>query len=410
MKTFVHLIVYLFASCSAVAVDVRFGVDNLLETDFALLRGKRVVLVSHAAAQTYRGTTTAEEFAGTPQLTLLRILTPEHGFYGIIEAGKNVEDDSLFERPVRSLYGSTRRPDSSMLADADVVVVDLQDIGVRSYTFMSTMVEVLDACAQFNKPCMVLDRPNPLGGLIVSGGLIDDSLRSFIGRLPIPYVHGCTLGELATMANEEHWLTQNPMRKKQRCMLTVVKCKRWLRSETWDKLDRPWYPTSPNIPSVESIRGYSIAGVLGELGLLSIGMGTNMPFQIIGAPGLSFSSSIINGLKDRGLDLVKARFKPRGGKFSGEICDGYHLFPNKAWRPMEALSLLMWEVRRQFPNAFPDTLIKTSTGKTLAKAIGRSDVILALCQGAQLSRIDILFTRGYEEFLLTRRRYLLYDK
>ncbi|HBB25931.1 MAG TPA: hypothetical protein DCZ59_06655, partial [Bacteroidetes bacterium] len=110
MKTIINLFAFVLSTCAALAIDVRFGVDNLIESDFALLKGKRVVLVSHAAAQTFRGTSTAEEFASTPHLTLLRILTPEHGFYGIIEAGKNVEDDSLFERPVRSLYGSTRRP------------------------------------------------------------------------------------------------------------------------------------------------------------------------------------------------------------------------------------------------------------------------------------------------------------
>ncbi|MBU3698556.1 MAG: DUF1343 domain-containing protein [Candidatus Kapabacteria bacterium] len=410
MRFAILILPIMLMSAAATFAQVRFGVDILIESDYALIRGKRVALVSHAAAQTYRGRSTAEEFAKTNKINLVRLLTPEHGFFGVIEAGKSVEDESLFGVPARSLYGSARRPDSTMLADADVVVVDLQDIGVRSYTFMSTMIEVIDACAQYGKECIVLDRPNPLGGLIVSGGTVDDTLRSFIGRLPIPYVHGCTLGELATMANEEHWLTPVPTRRKQRCSLTVVRCKQWLRSDAWERIDRPWYPTSPNIPSVDAIRGYAIAGVVGELGLWSIGMGTNTPFQIIGAPGLTIDTAIIAALYERGLNCVRARFKPRGGKFSAEVCDGYYLFARPNWRPMEALSLLLWEARRQYPESFPDTLIKTNNGKTLAKALGRSDIITALCQGAPLAKVDALFRRGHDEFLAVRKKYLLYDK
>ncbi|MEY3387103.1 MAG: hypothetical protein RIR53_1914 [Bacteroidota bacterium] len=410
MKLLLILMTILLTSSVSVMAEIRFGVDILIESDFALIRGKRVILVSHAAAQTYRGTSTAEEFAKTNKVTLVRLLTPEHGFYGVIEAGKSVEDESLFGRPARSLYGAARRPDSTMLADADVVVIDLQDIGVRSYTFMSTMIEVIDACAQFGKECIVLDRPNPLGGQIVSGGTVDDTLRSFIGRLPIPYVHGCTLGELATMANEEHWLTSVPTRRRQRCSLTVIRCKQWKRSDMWERIDRPWYPTSPNIPSVDAIRGYAIAGVIGELGLWSIGMGTNTPFQIIGAPGLVFDTATTGALRRRGLYCARARFKPRSGKFSAETCEGYYLFAQADWRPMEALSLLLWEARRQHPLTFSDTLLRTSTGRTLAKVVGRTDIIQALCQGAPLARIDALFRRGHDEFLAIRKKYLLYDK
>ena len=229
-----YLMIVSLMVVSASSAQVKFGIDNLIDTEFALLSGKRVVLVSHAAARTARGTSTAEEFAGTSTLRLLRIRTPEHGFYGVVEAGKHVDDDTLLGVPTRSLYGAVRRPDASMISDADVVVIDMQDIGVRSYTFMSTMIEVMDACAEFNIACMILDRPNPLGGMTVSGGVVDDSLRSFIGRLPIAYVHGCTLGELATMANREHWLTANPKRRAQMCSLTVVRCKRWVRSASWE--------------------------------------------------------------------------------------------------------------------------------------------------------------------------------
>ncbi len=405
-----YLMIVSLMVVSASSAQVKFGIDNLIDTEFALLSGKRVVLVSHAAARTARGTSTAEEFAGTSTLRLLRILTPEHGFYGVVEAGKHVDDDTLLGVPTRSLYGAVRRPDASMISDADVVVIDMQDIGVRSYTFMSTMIEVMDACAEFNIACMILDRPNPLGGMTVSGGVVDDSLRSFIGRLPIAYVHGCTLGELATMANREHWLTTNPKRRAQMCSLTVVRCKRWVRSASWESIDRPWYPTSPNIPSVAAIRGYAMTGLLGELGLWSIGMGTNSPFQLIGAPGLDLAPSTISLLRDRGVDMARARYKPVSGKHASTVCDGYYVQPRTAWRPMEAAAVLLWEARRRRPEAFPDTLIRAPHGRMFAKACGSGDLVSALCQGAPLARIEALFQRGLQEYQDLRRRYLLYDE
>lgn len=403
------ILVFLLIATAASA-QVKFGIDNLIDTEFALLDGKRVVLVTHAAARTARGTSTAEEFARTGKVRLLRILTPEHGFYGIVEAGKHVDDDTLFGVPTRSLYGVVRRPDALMLSDADMVVIDLQDIGVRSYTFMSTMIEVMDACAEFNVPCMVLDRPNPLGGMIVSGGIVDDSLRSFIGRIPIAYVHGCTLGELATMANQEHWLTVNPKRRAQMCSLTVVRCKRWLRSSTWESIDRPWYPTSPNIPSVSAIRGYAMTGLLGELGIWSIGMGTNSPFQLIGAPGLEFTPATLALLRERGVEMARSRYKPSTGKHTGTVCDGYYVLARAHWRPMEAAAVLLWEARQRRPEAFPDTLIRAPHGRMFAKACGSGELVLALCQGASLTRIEALLRRGLDEYSERRKRYLLYPE
>lgn len=408
MRVLLTVIITIVTQCSILPGQVKFGIDNLIDTDFALLQGKRVVLVTHAAARTYRATSTAEEFLRSPHVKLLRILTPEHGFYGVVEAGKHVDDDTLFGLPTRSLYGAQRRPDSTMIRDADMVVVDLQDIGVRSYTFMSTMIETLDACAEYNVPCMILDRPNPLGGEIVSGAIVDDSLRSFIGRIPVPYVHGCTFGELATMANSENWLTTNVARRKQRCSLTVVRCKRWTRSSTWEAINRPWYPTSPNIPSVAAIRGYALTGLLGELGVWSIGMGTNSPFQIIGAPGFSIEASSIAMLRERGLDVARCRFKPSAGKYSGTICDGYYIQPRETWRPMEAAAVLLWEARRKRPEAFPDTLIRSSSGRMFAKACGSGEIVSVLCKGAPLNQIEALFQRGVDGFIELRRRYLLY--
>ncbi len=389
--------------------QVKFGIDNLIDTDFALLRGKRVVLVTHAAARTYRGTTTAEEFLQRKDVSTLRLLAPEHGFYGVVPAGISVADDTVFHTPVVSLYGKLRRPDRSMITDADVVVVDLQDIGVRSYTYISTMVEVLEACAENSIRCMILDRPNPLGGTIVQGNLPDDELRSFIGRIPIPYVHGMTMGELATMVNEKGWLGVGPQGVARECNLTVVKCKRWKRSMTWEEIQRPWYPTSPNIPSVHAIRGYVLTGMVGELGACSIGMGTSTPFTLLGGQGFPDDSLLVVHLRRYGVIAARARFKPSTGKFASSICDGYHLLPQGAWQPYNAALTVLWRVRTQFPEAFPDSLATLKHGIMFAKACGSADLVQALIRGATLGELERIGRRGVDVFVEQRRQFLLYD-
>jgi uncharacterized protein YbbC (DUF1343 family) len=392
------------------SAQVKFGIDNLIDTDFGLLRGKRVVLVTHAAARTYRGSNTAEEFLQRRDVTTLRLLAPEHGFFGVVPAGVTVADDTVMNTPVVSLYGRLRRPDRSMISDADVVVIDLQDIGVRSYTYISTMVEVLEACAEAGIRCMVLDRPNPLGGAIVQGNLPDEELRSFIGRIPVPYIHGMTMGELATMVNEKGWLSVGPNGTARECNLTVVKCKRWKRSMTWEDIDRPWYPTSPNIPSVHAIRGYVLTGMVGELGACSIGMGTTTPFTLLGGSGFPIDSLLVLHLRRYGVVAARARFKPSSGKYAQSICDGYHLLPQRAtWQPYNAALTVLWRVREQFREAFPDTLAAQKNGVMFAKACGSADLVQAFIRGASLGELERIGRRGVDVFIEQRRQFLLYD-
>lgn len=389
--------------------QVKFGIDNLIDTDFTLLRGKRVVLVTHAAARTYRGTSTAEEFLRRRDLTTVRLLAPEHGYYGVVPAGISVPDDTVMSKPVASLYGRLRRPERPMINDADVVVIDLQDIGVRSYTYIATMVEVLDACAEAGIRVMVLDRPNPLGGVIVQGNLPDDELRSFIGRIPIPYVHGMTMGELATMVNEKGWLSNDVNGRARECQLTVVRCKRWKRSMTWEDINRPWYPTSPNIPSVHAIRGYVLTGMVGELGACSIGMGTSTPFTLYGDIDFPDDTLLVLHLQRYGVVAARARFKPSTGKFAQQICDGYHLLPQRTWQPYNAALTVLWRTRMQFPTAFPDSLATQKHGVMFAKACGSADLVQALISGKSLAELERIGRRGVDVFIEQRRQFLLYD-
>jgi uncharacterized protein YbbC (DUF1343 family) len=405
-----YAVTLILTLCAVVVMgaQVKFGIDNLIDTKFALLQGKRIVLVSHAAARSYRGKTTLEEFTSASNVTLVRLLTPEHGFHGVVVAGKHVLDDTVYSLPAKSLYGSLRRPTRELLSGADVVVVDMQDIGVRSYTYMSTMVEVMDACAEYGVPCMILDRPNPLGGVVVDGNLPSKDAMSFIGRLPVPYVHGMTLGELATMANDLEWLSLKNTQAQRRCELTVVRCKRWTRTMTWEDLDRPWFPTSPNIPSIAAIRGYALTGLIGELGACSIGMGTTSPFQYIGMPNLAIDSGFVRDMQSAGVSVAACMFSPQQGKYAGESCNGYYLQPTRTWRPYTAAIHALWYARTINPAAFPDTLASTSHGKMFVKATGLSLILSELKAHTNKARLMEYSAEGLAGFIELRKKYLLY--
>lgn len=382
---------------------VKTGIDNVIDTDFQLLRHKRITLVSHAAARTKSGRTTADVLSHRTDIHLQRILAPEHGFYGVIPAGESVSNDTVSGLQVLSLYGASRRPDRSMFDSTDLVVIDMQDIGVRSYTYISTMTEVMDACGEFGIPVMILDRPNPLGGMIVEGMTPDDSVRNFICRLPIPYVHGCTMGELATMLNAERWISHP-------CSLTVVKCKRWKRSMTWEALDLPWYPTSPNIPSVAAIRGYATLGLLGELGMCSIGIGTATPFSVFGAPDMPNDSILPSRLTHYGITLMDARFMPSTGKYAKTVCTGWHYAVTKPeqWRPFLAALTIIERLQVLRPQYLADSIATTKNGRMFVKATGGPTVLSAIVEHAPWEEQEGLAVRGVAAFVHMREKYLLY--
>ncbi len=406
----VRLILSLVCLLPLVAsAQVKTGIDNLIDTDFAMLAGKRVVLVTHAAARTYRGTSTAEEFISTRRLTLLRLLAPEHGYYGVIPAGQTVADDSVLGVPSISLYGPKRRPDAAMLSGADAVVVDMQDIGVRSYTYISTMVEVLEACAERKLPCYVLDRPNPLGGTIVDGNIPDDSLRSFIGRIPVPYVHGMTMGELAAMTVGEGWLAKDSTGVPRTCLVHIVRCKRWKRSMPWEETGMAWYPTSPNIPTITAVRGYAMTGLLGELGVASIGIGTASPFSVIGSPDFPVDTLLESLCAKHGVTASSGRFQPVAGKYAGSVCRGYYLSTERSWYPYRTAMALLWRTRAMRPEVYTDTLARTKHGRMFLKACGSSEILSLLVAGRPLRDIERAAQRGLFDFVERRKAYLVYD-
>jgi beta-N-acetylhexosaminidase len=304
---------------------VRTGLDVLLEDYPDYLKGKTIGLVTNHTGISRKGEKNYKLFENNPDITLKRIFAPEHGFYGEASTGAKVEyDNQKGSGPeIISLYGNTRKPTTEMLEGIDLVIYDIQDVGARFYTYISTLGIVMEAAGENGVNVMVLDRPNPLGGEIIEGAILDTAFKSFIGYFPIPARYALTVGELSQMAVKEGWLSSVPPE------LIVVTMDDWKRSMFFDDTDLPWIPPSPNIPDLETAMIYP--GIcLYEATNVSEGIGTNKPFKQIGAPWMNYDIAKemkIQGLK--GVDFKYAKFKPKNlpgrsenPKFAGYFCVG----------------------------------------------------------------------------------------
>ncbi len=277
-KYVVFLLVILSVTSSARA-QVVTGLENLVSQHFAPLNGKRVGLITNQTGRTASGQFGADLFLKDRSLKLVALFAPEHGLMGTRKAGVPSDTPEWYHGVrVYSLYGSTRQPTKKMLRGITALIFDLQDIGVRPYTYLSTMVLAMEAAAEQGIPFFVLDRPNPLSGERIEGNTLDPTLKSFVGQVPIPYLHGMTLGELAQMAKAKGWFKNSAKLK-----LTVIPMRGWKRSMYWSETRLPWTAPSPNIPHFENAVGAAMLGATGEIGVLSIGIGTDVPFLRIGS-------------------------------------------------------------------------------------------------------------------------------
>ena len=263
--------------------SVLLGIDVLQQEDFAPLRGKRIGLITNQTGVNSQGVKTRYILAHAPGVKLVALFTPEHGLDGTELAGRYVSSrrDPLTGRMAYSLYGPTRKPTPEMLEGIDTLVYDLQDIGCRSYTYISTLGKCMEAAGDKGIEVMVLDRPNPLGGLRIEGPGMEDRWRSFIGEFPVPYVHGMTAGELARMANAYGWVQP-------RCKLTVIQMRGWNRQMSWEDTGLRWVKPSPNIPYDTSPMYYVATGMIGELAGMETGVGGPEPFEVAAANHASY--------------------------------------------------------------------------------------------------------------------------
>jgi len=321
------------------AHPVMLGIDVLESSGFAALKGRSVGLLTHSAGVNMRGESTIEVLRRAPGVRLVALFSPEHGLRGEYLAGMNSPDhvDARTGLMVHSLYhGTGTRPTRAQLKGIDTMVIDLQDVGVRSYTFVSAMKVCMEGCFENGVDVVVLDRPNPLGGLKVDGPPLDPQLVSYVGEFRVPYVHGLTIGELARMAKEAPDILKIPEAVRANGRLTVVPMRGWRRSMRWPETGLVWVPTSQLIPDFSAVEGYAMTGLGTQLGGFRSGIGTAYPFRGISHHGIR-SEALEKEL--RALDIPGIGFRrvsvpdPKTGK--PELGLYVEITDWDLWRPTE---------------------------------------------------------------------------
>jgi len=328
---------------------VSLGIDRLLDADRGLIRGVRVALVCNPASIDARFQHSADRLAEEDDVELAALFGPQHGFRSNLQDNmiETPHDRDARRRvPVYSLYSETREPTADMLRDVDVLVVDLQDVGTRVYTFIYTMANCMRAAARHGVRVVVCDRPNPIGGEAVEGALLREPWTSFVGQFPIPLRHGMTIGELARLFNDEFGIA---------CALDVVPMAGWQRSCYFDDTQLPWVIPSPNLPTLDSAIVYPGA-VLFEGTTLSEGRGTTRPFELIGAPWID-GERLADAMNARGLDGVHFRpafFEPTFQKHAKQTCGGVqlHVTDRERFTPVRAAVELIAGFHQQDSDRF----------------------------------------------------------
>ena len=329
-------------------IKIKTGIEVLKEQNFKCLEGKRVGLITNPTGVANHLKSTIDILHEAPNVNLVALYGPEHGVRGDVHAGDKVDNsaDPSTGLPVYSLYGKTRKPTPEMLKDIDVLVYDIQDIGCRSFTYISTMGVAMEAAAENGKEFIVLDRPNPVGGEKVEGNLVEDKYISFVSQFKIPYLYGLTCGELALMLNGENMLGK-------RCDLHVVKMKGWKRKMDYVQTGLQWIPSSPHIPHPHSAFFYPVSGILGELGYLSIGVGYTIPFQMFAAPWIKAEelAGKLNQLQLPGIVFRPIHLKPFYSVGKGKHLQGVqvHIMDYRKAALSEIQFLVMQEVAALYP-------------------------------------------------------------
>lgn len=302
---------------------VQLGVEVLASLGYKPLLGKKVGLLTHAAGVDSNGKPTYEVFAGDSRIQLQAIFSPEHGLFSQEEASKSIDHSTYKGIPIYSLHGKHRKPTPEMLRGLDILVVDLQDIGVRSYTYISCLKLCIEASFEQGVEVLVLDRPNPLGGQKVSGPLMEKKYSGYLGAFPIPYVYGLTIGELAYMTvKEPGWLSLSPKLKHPKKKLTILPMQGWKRSMLWQDTGLKWTATSPYIQDLAAVLGYATTGLGCQIGGFTHGIGSPYPFRLLSHPKLSpealcekLQALPIKGLRFKVIQTQSKHGKPLSGVY-----------------------------------------------------------------------------------------------
>jgi uncharacterized protein YbbC (DUF1343 family) len=371
------------------------GIDVLRASNYAQLKGLRIGLLTNHTGVARDGQTTIDLLAHAPGVTLVSLFSPEHGIRGIVDAAAPASRDEKTGLPINSLYGATDRPTAAMLEGLDAIVIDLQDVGVRFYTYMTTMAYVMEEAAPRKLKVFVLDRPNPVGGVGIDGPGLDAAATSFVGYFPgMPIRHGMTLGELAKLFNAE---------KKINADLTVVAMKNWRRDEWYDETGLAWINPSPNMRNLYEAALYPGVGMI-EYANISVGRGTDTPFEQIGAPWINGHalSDALNARHLPGLRFYPVTFTPTAAKFAGERCEGVFIVITD--RAAVRSARLGVELASALMKMAPDTFLMDAN----LRLIGSAADIAKLKAGEDAGAIASAWSSAEARWRVLRAKYLLY--
>lgn len=393
-KILLLVLVLCFISAGAEARTI-LGIERTELYD-EVLQGKRIAVFTNQSGVDSRLNRSVDLLREKYNVT--EILVPEHGLFGAAAAGEKFGDYKYGDIPVCSLYGDNRRPTAEMLENADVICVDIQDVGIRHYTYFSSLAYIMEECAAAGKKVVVFDRPNPLGGA-VQGPVLKPEQKSFIGLYEIPLRHGLTIGEFAMYINTEENIN---------CDLQVVPMKGWHRSMYWKNTGLPWVMSSPLIPTAQTAIMYGVTGVSGDTNL-SVGVGTAKPFYFAGAPFADADTvkAALDSLKQEGVSFRAAVFTPRYGIYSGELVQGVEIYldkPKKINLP-ELDYLIMDTFRKLYPEEL--TFPERGYGAEGCKA----DIALgetSIRDGGEPAAVFARWRQECRDFSIKAEPYLLY--
>lgn len=382
------------ATDAATQSEVLTGIDILVRDGFRQLQGRRIGLITNQTGVNRAGVSTAELLRGAEGVQLKALFSPEHGLEGKLDAAVADMKDACTGLPVFSLYGENRTPTAQSLEGLDTLVFDIQDIGARFYTYISTMGNAMRAAAEHKLRFVVLDRPNPINGVDVAGPVLDDGCQSFVGFHTLPIRHGMTVGELAAMFNDELKLGAE---------LQVIPVEGWRRQDYFDRTGLLWVNPSPNMRSLAEAVLYPGIGLL-ETTNLSVGRGTDTPFEVIGAPwldGIQLARAL-NGSGLAGVRFVPVRFTPASSKHAGKLCGGVNItvIDRCCFRPVRTGLEIARQLHRRYPQNWD---VQKFNG-----LLSDRPTLEAIVNGKPVDEVESAWAAELDEFLTRRSRFLRY--
>ena len=386
------------------------GLDMLAADNFQIFHDKNIGLVINQTSINHRGIHIIDLLMDVDEVNIKRIFASEHGYKGTLQAGEHFDDSKDDENNIEiiSLYGKSRKPTPSHMADLDAIIFDIQDVGSRYYTFVSTLTYVMSSAAENHIPVYILDRPNPINGITVQGPLMAEQYSSIVGLHPIPIRHGMTIGEIGLMINNELWLDNN-----QKCQLEIISMNYWDRSDYFNHTGLPWIPPSPNIPDDSTALIYN-GFCLMEGTNVSEGRGTEFPFKIFGAPWINgnelaekLTEKELPGVIFKGIQFTPVSMpgKSKWPKYEDEICSGCYLeITNyQTFDPLKSCISVLYALHQLYPDNFKfldSGFINNLYGSTILQESVQNNVAIS----------DIIHQWSIDNsnFFSTRQKYLLY--